>query len=96
MAKDEPQSYGSQAEWNSGDVGQTVNRQKSEPTPQNAEFYESRHDHDEIPGTTSPLQIAESVEPIGATTGDDKPVQKVTGQPTGAKRGGYFKKRDYE
>lgn len=92
----EPQSYGSQSEWNSGDVGQTVNRQKSEPAPQHADFYESRHEHDDLPDTTSPVQLAGSVEPVGPASGDETPVQKVTGQSNGAKRGGYFKKRDYE
>jgi hypothetical protein len=80
--KNEPQSYGSQGEWLTGKTGQTVNR---EP--------EGRADEVEAvvaqPGETDPPGGAE---PIAES---EQPVRKVTATPDGAKRGGYFKDRDY-
>jgi hypothetical protein len=98
MANKEPQSYGSQGDWVTGDVGEQVNRQKGKPSSQQADFYESRHDHDEQPSTVSPVQAAENEAPPSsdARGGDETPVQKVATAESGAKRDGYFKKRDYE
>ena len=92
--KNEPQSYGSQSEWVRGDVGQEVNRLKGNPNSQRSDFYESRRE--EQPSTVSPEQLAENEEPAGAAYEVEGPVQKVTDQPSGAKRDGYFKRRDYE
>jgi hypothetical protein len=44
-------------------------------------------------GDTSPVQTREHAMPSGPATGDTR---KVSVQPGGAKRGGYFKERDYE
>ncbi|HEU4521625.1 MAG TPA: hypothetical protein VFT12_06460 [Thermoanaerobaculia bacterium] len=100
MAKDEPQSYGSQADWVKGNVGETVNRQKGKPNSQHGDFYESRHDSEESDddqgGQISDVQLAENVEPAGrGSTGDEQPARKVTDETSGAKRGGFFKDRDY-
>lgn len=99
--KTEPQSYGSQSEWTSGHTGQTVNRQKSPPAPEHAEFYESRQEKETTSagegGSISPVQFADvegaSVMQHGA---DDAPVQRVTSTRSGAKREGFFRDRDYK
>ena len=97
MAKNEPQSYGSGKEWQSGDVGEQVNRLKGPPNSQHADFYESRHDRDDdVANSVSPVQAAENVQPEGVPTGEETPVQKVATAPGGAKREGYFKKREYD
>jgi hypothetical protein len=102
MPKDtrEPQSYGSGSDWLTGRTGQDVNDQNSEPAPEHREFYDERRASEspapERGGQTSDLQLAESAEPTGRPTGDDSPTGKVTGQPGGAKRDSFFKKRDYE
>jgi hypothetical protein len=99
--KNEPQSYGSQAEWVKGDVGQTVNRQNSEALPAKGDFYESRigseKSRDAEGGHVSVVQLAE-----GSQTGG--PARDVDAQPTGgvatadggAKRESFFRNRDYE
>jgi len=97
----EPQSYGSEASWVTGDVGQEVNRQKGHPNSQHTDFYSSHRESEQNGpaqgGLTSPYQAAENSEPIGcAQETEDLPVQKVTAQDGGAKTGSYFKKRDYE
>ena len=77
----EPQSYGSQGEWVTGKTGQTVNRAP-----------ESSGQSDAIaaqPGESDPPGRAE---PIAES---EQPARKVTSTPEGAKRGGYFKERDY-
>ena len=81
MAKNEPQSYGSQDEWVTGKTGQTVNRAP-----------EGSGDSSVVaaqPGDADPPGRAESI------AESEQPVHKVTSQPEGAKRGGYFKDRDY-
>ena len=65
MATDkEPQSYGSQSDWTSGQTGESVNRQKSAPTAEHAEFYESRHEGEtselDEGGSISPAQLADT------------------------------------
>jgi hypothetical protein len=102
MANDkEPQSYGSQADWVSGDVAGTVNQQKSRPKPQHDDFYEGRRDSEtsegDQGGQVSDEQLAENARLSGrARESDEQPVTKVTDQAGGAKRGGFFKDRDYE
>jgi hypothetical protein len=44
----------------------------------------------------SPKQVREKREKAGRALEEGEPVQKVTDLPGGAKRDGYFKKRDYE
>lgn len=103
MPKDarEPQSYGSEQDWVTGKTGEQVNPPKSTPGPEHRDFYEERHTRDESPaptgGETSPMQVAESVEPVGgAVTDDDQPVTRITSREGGAKRDSFFRKRDYE
>lgn len=102
-SRNEPQSYGSQAEWVKGNVGETVNRQKGTAGSPQSDFYESRHDSDESPGAqggkVSPVQTSENVESAqpgkGATESDEQPVPGVTTSASGARRGSFFKDRDY-
>ena len=92
----EPQSYGSQDDWTSGKTGESVNDPKSEPTPEHADFYESKVETDTEGGSVSPVQLADTEGAHVIQHGsDDAPVQRVTGAPTGAKREGFFKDRDY-
>lgn len=96
----EPQSYGSEADWLSGRTGQKVQNPKSEHPPEHRDFYENRRDgEDSAPaqgGQTSDVQLAESAQPVGQAHGAEQTVTGVTGAESGAKRGSYFKKRDYE
>ncbi len=100
MAKDEPQSYGSQQEWVTGDTGQQVNRQKSGPAPESADFYaERRESESSAPhqgGEISDSQLAESRGPARhSTPTGDMAAKKVTDVEGGAIRDSYFKGRDY-
>ena len=94
MAKDEPQSYGSEKDWLTGDTGQKVSRLKGPLNSQHADFYASRH-HDGPPegGGVSP---EEQAPPAGAPGDAQTPVQKVTARESGAKRRSYWKDRDYK
>ena len=105
MPKDtrEPQSYGSGADWVSGRTGQEVNDQNGQPAPEHREFYDDRRESettasaDHQGGKTSDVQLAENAQP--ASRGGEvahEPVSKVTAAEGGSKRGGFFKKRDYE
>ncbi len=102
MPKDtkEPQSYGSEKDWVTGKTGQEVNDQASAPAPEHREFYDERRESEESHraqgGKTSSVQLAENVRPGGGTNDEQSPISGVTTTPGGAKRGGYFKKRDYE
>jgi len=80
--KNEPQSYGSQGEWLAGKTGQSVNR-----VPEgsgDSEVVAAQPGESDPPGRAEPIAQSE------------QPVQKVTGVPEGAKRGGFFKDRDYK
>ena len=97
--KKEPQSYGSEADWVSGRTGQKVNDNKSAPTPEHRDFYDARRESETSDrhqgGEISPEQHAENLE----AAADAPPVRKPAGAGSktgGAKRGGFFKKRDYE
>ena len=102
MPKDtkEPQSYGSEKDWVTGRTGQEVNDQDAAPAPEHREFYDERREAEESRGVqgglTSPVQLAENVQPGGRPTDERSPISGVTTTPGGAKRGGYFRKRDYE
>lgn len=102
MANDtkEPQSYGSGSDWVTGNTGQQVNDQKSEPAPEHRDFYDERRESETTTpaqgGHTSDFQLAENAEPVGPTTGEESPIAKVTTAEGGAKRDSFFKKRDYE
>lgn len=96
----EPQSYGSERDWLTGDTDQNVNRLKGNPNSQHGDFYRSRRESEQNGpdqgGHVSEQQVAESRQPTGPATGESTPVQKVTDRRGGAKTGSYFKKRDYE
>jgi hypothetical protein len=103
MPKDtrEPQSYGSEKDWVTGKTGQEVNDQDSAPAPEHADFYDERRESESSApaqgGQTSPVQLAENAQATGhSTADDDSPLNGVTTTPGGAKRGGFFKRRDYE
>jgi len=96
--RNEPQSYGSNAEWVTGKTGQQVNNAKSSPPAEHADFYENRRESE----TNGPHQgghvaAERDADPaICEVAGDEHtPVQKVTDKESGAKRDSYFKKRDY-
>ena len=96
----EPQSYGSGSDWVTGNTGETVNDQKSEPAPEHRDFYDERRESETTApaqgGQTSDFQLADSAEPAGQPTGEESPIPKVTSAEGGAKRDSFFKKRDYE
>ena len=98
----EPQSYGSEGDWTTGDVGEEVNRLKGRPNSQHGDFYESRHDSErsgpDQGGKVSPVQIEENRQPSGGrTTDDDEPsVRNVPTAYGGKKMDSYFKERDYK
>ncbi len=91
--KKEPQSYGSQHDWVAGKTGQKVN---PPDTPQ-ADFYEERRESEASAphqgGDISPVQASEHAMPSGPPTDSG---HNLSVEESGAKRGGYFKKRDYE
>jgi hypothetical protein len=88
--KKEPQSYGSQGDWVTGHTAQKPNADHP------GTFEKDRDGETSAPhqgGDTSPVQSREHAMPSGAPTDD---ARKVSVQEGGAKRGGYFKERDYE
>ena len=84
--KKEPQSYGSQGDWVSGRTAQKTNPER---TGLDTENETAQHQG----GDTSPVQSREHAMPSGPPTDDGR---KVSTQRGGAKRGRYFKERDYE
>src|SRR4051812_4850840 len=99
MAKNEPQSYGSQGEWLTGKTGETVNRTKGHPTTQHGDFYESRRDSDETKGDqggkVSDAQLADNAQAADACEIEpesEQPVAKVNSSPSGARRDSQFKR----
>ena len=97
----EPQSYGSQGDWVTGNVDEEVNRLKGHPSSQHGDFYESRveeeREHPDQGGKVSPAQIEENVQPGGrAETDGDAPPRNVATAYGGAKRHSYFRDRDYK
>ena len=99
--KKEPQSYGSQSDWVTGNTGQSPNGPKNAPAPEHSEFYDDRRDEEtNAPGQggqVSPVQQAEAAHPTATPTGNEfTPQTGVSVQDSGAKRGSYFKDRDYE
>ena len=103
----EPQSYGSQKDWQTGKTDQQVHDPKAAPPTKHAAFYdESRDDEPSAENhadSISPVQMAENLsgavgsQPTGAPpAAASTPVQKVSAEAGGAKRDSYFKKRDYD
>ena len=100
--KNEPQSYGSQAEWVKGKTSQNVNSSQGPEASPQSEFYAPHRDSEENApeqgGLVSPVQTAESDRPgpgHADITDDDPTVRKVNGEDGGAKRNSFFKDRDY-
>jgi len=107
MPKDtrEPQSYGSDADWVSGKTGEQVNEQASTPPPEHRDFYDERRESETSApaqgGLTSDFQLAENEQAENQRAGRQaedavSPLSGVTTAAGGAKRGSYFRKRDYE
>jgi hypothetical protein len=100
MAKDEPQSYGSGADWVKGTTGQQVHDPKASPPPRHAGFYENRHDSEDNAPPEGGVQPAEQDpdDSLAACATDDatSEAKKVNSHESGAKRDSYFRKRDYE
>ena len=100
--KKEPQSYGSQSDWVTGNTGGQVNDQKAVPSPQHEDFYDERREsestHEDQGGKVSPVQAAESaLHPQRSSHGDnEQPVGRVSTEDGGAKRDSFFRKRDYQ
>lgn len=96
----EPQSYGSEKDWTTGNTGQQVNEQKSEPAPEHRDFYDERVESEENDGVngglTSPVQFADQNVPRTGASNDEPAVPRVTSEESGAKRDSYFRKRDYD
>ncbi len=86
----EPQSYGSQGGWVEGKVDQEVNRIEGRPNSRQGDFRDQG-------GKLSPEHIEENLQPGDACELDgDVPPRNVNLQPSGAKRGSYFRNRDYK
>jgi hypothetical protein len=98
MAKNEPQSYGSEKEWLTGDTGQTVNRLKGPPNSQHADFYASRPHEESAPdqGGKVSADSRDQAEQKGSSDDAQTPVQKVTAKEQGARRQSFWKDRDYK
>jgi hypothetical protein len=104
MPKDarEPQSYGSDKDWVTGRTGQEVNDQgqASTPPPEHRDFYDERRESEASApaqgGLTSDVQLSENAQPAGRATEERTPISGVTTTETGAKRGSFFRRRDYE
>lgn len=102
MPKDarEPQSYGSEADWVTGKTGENVNEQAAVPPPEHSDFYDERRESESSGSTqgglTSDVQLEENARHTLPPPADDSPLNGVTTSPGGAKRGSYFRKRDYE
>jgi hypothetical protein len=95
-SKGEPQSYGSQGDWASGKTGQEVSDQDTSSPPLDVRDSEGSAPHQG--GDVSPVQSGENLELHGPSTPveDEQPIAKITTTPSGAKRGGFFRQRDYE
>jgi hypothetical protein len=95
----EPQSYGSEKDWVTGHTGQQPNDPASGDSPATQrEFYDERRESEENAvhqgGRVSPEQDADAARPA-----EDEGVRSpapFTVKESGARRGGYFKERDYK
>lgn len=100
MAKGEPQSYGSQKDWVTGKTGETVNDPKAAPPAKHEAFYDGRRDSESSGehqgGQVSPVQAAESVQPVVRAIDETPTLPGVSVARGGARRGGFFKNRDYK
>jgi hypothetical protein len=96
----EPQSYGSGSDWVTGRTDQQVNDPKAEPAPEHREFYDDKRESETTApaqgGQTSDVQLAENAVPAGTGSGEVSSSHSVSTSEGGAKRGSFFRKRDYE
>ena len=95
----EPQSYGSEKDWVTGHTAQQPNDPASSDAPASQrEFYDERRESEENAahqgGRVSPEQRDASAPPAEGE-GIRSPVP-FTDKESGARRGGYFKERDYK
>lgn len=101
MPKDtrEPQSYGSDKDWVSGKTGGKVHDPKATPPPEHREFYDDSRESEQTTavqgGLVRDVQVAEASTTETRTEQLD-PGFNVTTREGGAKRGSYFRSRDYE
>lgn len=97
----EPQSYGSEKDWLTGNTGQTVENTPNRTSRHDEQFYDSKHESEESPspqgGTPSPdrhddapRQAADKSSTPVTGTGTTKVSDAAAGD-----RKSYFKKRDY-
>ncbi len=97
----EPQSYGSQSDWTTGHTGETPSREDGEPASQ-ADFYDSRRESETNAarqggfGQPEWTDHVDVLRPAPVDPSVDDHVRKVTADKGGAKREGFFKRRDYE
>lgn len=95
----EPQSYGNNADWVTGQTGQNVNDPKAAPpNSQHGDFYESRRDAEQSGEDQGGKVSGVDRDPAGAAPAveaNDQPSRKVSGEDGGAKRDSFFKDRDY-
>lgn len=100
MSKDEPQSYGSQKDWVVGNTGGKVNDPKAAPPATHEAFYDERRDSESSGehqgGQVSPVQAADSAQPVGRANDETATLPGVSVARGGARRGGFFKNRDYK
>jgi hypothetical protein len=98
----EPQSYGSQADGQTGDTGQEASTLNGHPGSQHADFYESRREIEtnapDQRGLSQPewTDHVDVLRPIQTVAEVEDSARKITGEKGGARREGFFRKRDYE
>lgn len=99
----EPQSYGSEAEWVTGKTGEKVNRDGGVPA-EHADFYDDRRESETNTahqgGHISPTDLADNAAAAAtsarAVEDDQQPSTKISAEHEGAPRGNsFFKNRDY-
>ncbi len=97
----EPQSYGSEGDWSTGQTGQTLNN-TDVPTPEHADFYEPRRESETSASDQGGLiqpewtDHVDVLQPVVTFSEIEDPSWKVSAEKNGARRAGFFKKRDYE
>ena len=96
----EPQSYGSEKDWLTGNTGGSVDRTQSKSDRHDEAFYEPRHLDENSPGDrgglVSDVQLQYGADAPGgrAEDGPSENGWKVSDSASG--RSSYFRKRDYE
>ena len=97
----EPQSYGSQAEWVEGDTGQTVNDTDRKTAREQESFYGAHAENEisEVSQPPSPEVLEDSTNTLQAARPGSAPVVgaalKKVSMALENSRQSYFKNRDY-